>query len=222
MRSGSNRPSGSPSGDARTLSGSEARAAGADPSRSGADDERTTTRPARPSLRRVSSGPCRQPDGHGRYLLGRGCQEALHLAGGVVDDDLVAPGLELVEDVTHGEYPDDALPRCPTGAPSPGMLDTADPQYSSIAQLAEQPAVNRQVLGSSPSRGATEPPGPSAWGFFCVRWRGRWVRPVALRADRAVGHAGGRDLPAGPPPPGRCPVGGGTIIGERRWAREPT
>lgn len=28
-------------------------------------------------------------------------------------------------------------------------------QRSSIAQLAEQPAVNRQVLGSSPSRGAT-------------------------------------------------------------------
>src|SRR5690606_7703014 len=27
-------------------------------------------------------------------------------------------------------------------------------QQSSIAQLAEQPAVNRQVLGSSPSRGA--------------------------------------------------------------------
>ncbi|MEY4008563.1 MAG: hypothetical protein RL232_90 [Actinomycetota bacterium] len=57
--------------------------------------------------------------------------------------------------------------------------------YSLIAQLAEQPAVNRQVLGSSPSQGA--------WRY--IEYRSHYltvqVHLVRCAVASAIGFAGG-------------------------------
>src|SRR5690349_25150724 len=71
----------------------------------------------------------------------------------------------------------------------------ADAGRSRVAQLAEQPAVNRQVLGSSPSAGATSEnlPRDSPRATTVRRWRrGRLGPPFPVARP---------DIPRAPPRP---------------------